>query len=268
MNFLKLFRAELYKTKRMPFLAFYTALIAVSVGVFFLLFYIKPVEEFLKEGMGKEPNPWNAFYFRRYLFLFVIFLPLIASITTYVVKNIEDKSDAWKRVYVLPVSNVIIHLSKLSVIWLFITLYVGITILLLIAAGVSLDKLKPDFSFSEHPSLHKFLFVFLLKFEIAAIAITTLSYAYMILIKRTVVSLLLSIFLPFVGLFFISPYSSPLYQLHSFNISVSEMLINSYSYEMLHLQVITSHDFLCMGATVISFAIIVWASKRPIIYYE
>jgi hypothetical protein len=264
----RLFKAELLKTKKMPILWFYAALIIVSIGTFFLFFYFLTFEEFSSVRFEENPNPWYAYYFSRYLFLWVFLLPLIVSITTYIIKNIEDKADAWKRLFVLPYDRAIIHVSKLSLILLYTTSYVLITFLILVLSGISLSELKPDFDFQAHQTYHEFLPVFWLKFEISVIAITTFSYAYMILVKRTVVSLLLSIFLPFVGLFFTSQYSSPLYQLHTFHGMRAEMVINSKSYDTLHLNVIGSHDILCLIIIVLSFIAIILASKRPIINYE
>jgi len=269
MTFLKLVQAEFLKTKRIPILGLYCALMLGSIGMVFTFFYFKTLEEFLNEIHHEEnPNPWYAYYFQRYLFLWTVFLPLIVSIATYVVKNIEDKSDAWKRVFVLPYNRTIIHVSKLSVIWIYTTLYVLVSFIFLFLSGIALSKLKPDFNFSAHHTYHEFLLIFCFKFEIAALSITTFSYAYLILIRRTVVSLLLTIFLPFVSLLFKSPYSSPIHQRISFGIKRAEMIINSYPYETLQVQVIASPDIVCIGTIVLSFVAIVWASKRPIINYE
>lgn len=269
MIFFKLVQAEFLKTKKIPILGLYSILVVGSIAIFFIFFYNKTFKEFVNEHlMEANPNPWYAYYFKRYLLLSVFFLPLIISVTTYIIKNIEDKADAWKRLFVLPYSREIIHLSKLSVIWLYTTLYVVMTFSFLMLSGILLSKLKPDFNFSAHHTYHEFLFIFCLKFEVAVVSIATFSYAYMIWVKRTVVSLLLSIFLPFVGLIFPSPYSSPLYQTHTFNRSVHEMLINSQSHETLHLKVIGSHDFLCIAIMVLSFVAIVWASKNPVVNYE
>lgn len=269
MILLRLIQAEFLKTKKIPLLVFLIILGLGSIGAFFFVFLGKPFDTFLQQNPSEEnPNPWFSYYFNNYLLLFVIVLPFIVSITTYVVKNIEDRSDTWKRLFVLPYKRELLHLSKLCVVWFYSTFYVLITILLLLLSGIVLSKLKPDFNFADFPNYQKFLWIFLVKFELATVAITTFSYAYMVIIKRTVVSLLLSIFLPLVGLFFPSPYSSALHQFFDFSGKRFQMVINSEAYETLHLSLISQYDVVCSVVTVASLAVVVWASKKPIINYE
>lgn len=269
MIFLKLVRAEFAKTKGTFIRTFFFMLIVGSIGAFFVPFYFKSYEDFLRSNLMEEkPNPWWVYYFDNYLFVWTFVLPIVVSAATYVIKNIEDRSDAWKRLFVLPYNRATLHMAKLSVIWTYTTLYITITFLILILSGMLLSKLKPDFDFNAHPTYHEFLIIFCAKFILASMAICSFSYAYMIFIRKTVVSLLLGIFLPIVCLFFTNQYSSPLYQVYNFHGERVKMLINSRSYETLHVNVIGTHDIVCIVVFVVSLASIFVASRRPIINYE
>lgn len=269
-DFVRLTHAEFLKTKRIPLFAFYLVISFGSIGFLFMNFYLKPYEVFLREHNYFEhnPNPWFHF-FSNYFYLLAIVLPIIASITTYIIKSIEDKADAWKRLLVLPYDKSIIHFSKLFLIYLYLTFFLFSIYFLLEISSLALSQLKPDFHFFDFNTYHKTLIIFFLKFELAAISIATISYGYMIVIKRAMISLLLSIFLPFLGLTFTSNYNSLLSQWWSFRAKRSFMIMNNIAgYDAIRVDLISSYDILSAFILGVSIIFISWASAKPVINFE
>jgi len=264
----KLIRAEFLKLRGMRILPSYAALIGGSIGIVFFSFLNRSHQDFVyRNSIEQNPNPWYAYY-SGYLFLLVFLLPVIASISTFIIKSVEDKADGWKRVYILPYRKEVIHLNKLLVIWSYVSLFVIVTFLILILSGLLLCRLKPDFQFSSHFNYHQILFIVFLKFELSVLSITAFSYAYMVLIKRTVVSLLLSIFLPFFCLLFINQYSSPLYQFFSLHRARISLIINDKAPDTLQVSFVSLHDMICIAILIVSLGIIKLTSEKLIVSYE
>jgi hypothetical protein len=265
---LNLLRAELLKLKGIRLILSYIVLIVGSISIVFFYFLNQDYEEFiLRNSLEENPNPWYSYY-ASYLFLLVFVLPIIASISTFLIKSIEDKADAWKRIYILPYRKDAIHLNKLLIIWLYISIYMIGTFLILILSATLLSKLKPDFHFSSHSNYNQILLVLFFKFELSILAITAFCYAYMLLIGRVLISLLLSIFLPLFCLFFENQYSSALYQFFLLHRSRLSLIINHEHPDMLQFNEVSQHDIICIIILLISIGLLILASKKLIINYE
>ncbi len=267
--FFRLCKAELLKTKKLSIVVFHITIALISISALFFFFYNQTYEEFQNNNrLEIKPNPWFIFY-RSYLFLFVIFLPLIASVTTYIIKSIEDRADAWKRLFVLPYNKLLIHLAKLCVIIFYLTLYLLLTVMLLLISSTLLSGLKPDFQFSHFNNYRSTLIVFFIKFEIAIIAITAFTYAYLIIIKKTIITLLMSIFLALIGLTITSHYSASLDQFNIYIRKRQHLLLNNIpGYDDLSIKLFASQDIFCLVIVFISLIAIYIKSKKPIINFE
>lgn len=268
-NQFRLLKAEFLKTKRTSIFIFHLSLAIVSVGSLFIYFFFKTRQELLNEKLFEaNPNPWFIYY-GNYLFLFVIFLPVIISVTAFLVKNIEDRADGWKRLYVLPYGVETLHMAKLLIIITYVTIYLLATYFLLSLSSFILAEFKSDFEFYRFNPLTYNIFIFFVKFEIAAVSIITSSYALFISLKRNTASLLFSIFLPFFGLTFTSQYSSPFNQWTSYTSKRTHMIINSIQgYDDLKIALVDKYDIINLLVLIISLCIIVYASKKPIISYD
>lgn len=215
------------------------------------------------------PNPWYLYYFGTGMLIYILVLPLAVSIMPYVVKTVEDKADAWKRTLIIPYPIFGIHLSKVMVIWMYASLFVGLTLIGFIVSGLLLSYLKPEFNFAAYPTYHKFLIILFFKSELAALSIVTFGYSYMLFVKKTLTSLLLTIFLPLVCLLILPPYSSAGTQYFLFRRERHMMLgREGYTYNDLHLDLINSMDAICIGVIFFSLIIIMIKSTKSTIDYE
>lgn len=267
--FIRLVRAELIKTKNIPILIILALFVVGVILIGFFHFLSLSLADYNRlASYDLEPNPWYFYYFGMGLLIYSILLPLALSILPFVIKNVEDKADAWKRTLILPTSIYKIHLSKLTVICFYASMFVGVTLGGLMLSGLLLSKLRPDFNFSQHPTYHQFLLLIFLKFELSALAIVVFGYAYLLFIKKTLVSLLLTVLLPLLCLLIIPPYNSAPTQLFLFKMERNKVLIREGNvFTDLHLT-ITSTDVTCIGIIVVALGVIFYKSTRPIIDYE
>lgn len=267
-----MFLSELLKTKRYSILFLIVLFPVFIITSFFISFYNLTLEEFQENIFsGRDNNPWY-YYYRLPLFILTFSLPLVTSVMTFVIKSIEDKANGWKDLFSLPQPIIQLHLTKFLVISSYLLLYHAITLALLLISVYTLSFLKPEFDFNGYPSYVGFLFSLFLNYFFISLAISSLTYCVIIFIKRNVVSLLLSIFVPLIAIFITTP----------FNLYTSAASIESRSMG-LRTQYILNHDsavgfelevsaditiYLALtGWVVFSWLLIYFQSKRPIIKY-
>lgn len=266
-----IFLSELLKTKGYSSLHFVWILPLFIMTMFFISFYKLSLEDFLNNiGPGQDKNPWYYFYTMP-LFTLSLLLPLVASLTAFMIKNIEDRANGWKSLFTLPFPIFKIYQFKFLVITLFLFLYNFFTLLFIIVSVNILSILKPEFDFDKYPSYSSYLVALFFLYFFVSLSIASFTYLYAIFFKRTIVSLLLSIFLPLLGIFF--TYSFNLYSLAS---SISRhskfpriRYINLHgSAEGFNLRV--SHDLDIYIFLWIAFCwLLIWfLSKKPTIYFN
>lgn len=202
--------SELLKTKRSPFLLVVVFLPLLFNFLSFIDFYFTSAEEFRENLLpGDDLNPWFS-YDRKFLLLFSISLPLVVSVLTFVIKNIEDKANGWRSLFILPYPIFRLYLAKYAIVVFYCLTYLVMSLGLLLVGSEILSFLKPDFHFSMYPrylDLTGWLFV---EFVWISMVISSVTYACVIYLKRTMAGLLLSIFLPFFLVFLefsFNPYS-------------------------------------------------------------
>lgn len=193
--------SEFIKTKRSSSLVLIISFPIILIGIFFFSFFFQSKSEYyLKLSPGEDGNPWFNYY-KNFIYVFAITLPIISSIITFIVKNIEDKANGWKSLLSLPLPFSIIYLIKFSVIIGYLFAYHLLSIALLLGSAKILSVIKPDFDFALFPSYIDFVFIIFVKLLLASFAIGSLTYCFLIYFKRTTTGLLLSIFLPLFGVF-------------------------------------------------------------------
>jgi hypothetical protein len=205
-----LFISELLKTKRSPFLLLIIALPLILNGVFFINFFALTPEEFDHKLLpGDDRNPWFGYY-KSFLFLSSIIFPLVISVLTYVVKNIEDRAKGWRSLLTLPKPIITLYAAKFFVILFYCLIYLVLSLGLLLLSAEVLSFLKPDFHFGSYPRYVGLIGNLFLYYLLIAVAISSLTYALVICLARTMAGLLLSVFIPFLFVlieFPFNPYS-------------------------------------------------------------
>ena len=141
-TFLRSTIAEFIKLKRTPVPWFVLIGGVVTTLLVLFKFAVNPYRD-----IGLNTNPWPNFYEFNLnlvaLFLFPLFVILLVSFVT----SIEERSNTWKYLYVLPFSKGHIYFSKL----LTIVLLVFCTLFLyhsgVLVTGYILDLIVPEFEF-------------------------------------------------------------------------------------------------------------------------
>lgn len=265
-----MFLSELLKTKRYSILFLIILFPVFIITSFFISFYNLTLDEFHDFiRPGQDHNPWY-YYYNLPLSILALSLPLITSVVTYIIKSIEDKANGWKDLFSLPQPIIQLHLTKFLVISLYLLVYHAITLALLLMAVYTLSFLKTDFNFNDYPSYVGFLCSLFLNYFFVSVAISSLTYCVIIFIKRNVVSLLLCIFIPLIGMFYTSSFN--LYSNTNTITSMAkglrtEYIFNNGSALGFELQVPTDFLVYLLGWVVLSWVLIYLQSKRPVIKY-
>ena len=267
-----MFLSELLKTKRYSILFLLVLFPVFIIASFFISFYNLTLDEFYESiRPGHDNNPWY-YYYTFPLFILPLSVPLITSVVTYIIKNIEDKANGWKGLFSLPQPVIQLHLTKFLVIAFYLLLYHAITLALLLISVYVLSFLKPEFDFHAYPSYVVFLVSLFLNYFFISLAIGSLTYCVIIFIKRNVISLLLSIFVPLIAIFMTTPFN--LYTNASTITAMVEGLRFQYVFNngsALGYELDVSADFsiylYLLGWIVFSWLLIYFQSKRPIIKY-
>ena len=267
-----MFLSELLKTKRYSIL-FLIILFPVFITTsFFISYYNLTLEEFQENIFsGGDNNPWY-YYYKLPLFILTYSLPLITSVMTFVIKSIEDKANGWKDLFSLPQPILKLHLTKFLVISFYLLLYHAITLALILVSVFVLSLVKPEFDFNNYPSYFGFLFSLFFNYFLISLAIGSLTYCAIIFIKRNVVSLLLSIFVPLIAIFITTPFnlytSAATIQSRSMGLRTQYILNNGSAAGFeLYVSVDFSIYLYLIGWMVFSWLLIYFQSKRPIISY-
>ena|GEM_PF-5503731 len=219
---MRLLVAEFHKIKNTKILIVLLSLTLSWVGISVWHFYSLTYAAFLEAAYPPEDqNPWYAFYFGSgFMFLLAFLLPLVLSLVVFFFKNIEDKADGWKRLFLLPFSRFTLHVNKLSAIWVCSVAFIAILFLLFFVSGVLLSWFKPDFKFDQYPSYHYFLLCFGAKYCGFSLTLVNLCYLVLITVRRYALSLATVVLLPLIGPLMtdskFNPFSYFINSLHDF----------------------------------------------------
>lgn len=149
------YRTELMKTKN-SFAFWLVILGALFIPTFFVSNIFYHWDDYLRNLVIDNPNPWNEYSRKLFNGVHFTFLPLLIVLLVALVFNIEHKSNTWKHVFVLPVSKTKIFLGKYMVLaTLLLLLYCLLTIFYLLG-GYLLGIWKPAFGFLDHPPSYKY----------------------------------------------------------------------------------------------------------------
>jgi lantibiotic transport system permease protein len=145
-DFIQSLRAELIKIKS-SFALWLVFLGAAFIPFFLLLNYIYRWKTYLpKPGI----NPWNEFLRNGFNSVHFAFLPLLIVLLIALLLNIEHKSNAWKNIFVLPVSKTKIFFSKYLVLAGLMLLFYILSVIFFLMGGAILSLWKSEFNFLKY----------------------------------------------------------------------------------------------------------------------
>jgi hypothetical protein len=266
-----MFLSELLKTKGYSSLHFVWILPLLLVTMFSINFYNLTLQEFHDNiWPGNDENPWY-YYYNIPLLIITFLLPLVTSLTTFIIKNMEDKANGWKSLFALPYPIFKIYQFKFLVITLFLFLYNFFTLLFIIVSANILSVLKPEFEFDKYPSYTGYLIGLFSLYFLVSLAIGSLTYLYSLYIKKVIVSLLISIFLPLIAQFFTSSFN--LFSLASMITRLPRILRIKYinlhgSADGFTLQISHELDIYILLWIAFCWLLIWFLSKKPTIYFS
>jgi len=181
---MKLFYAELLKLKN-TFALWLTISGSLFVPLILFATYLSDVKSFVP---GSEVNPWDDYLIRTLngcCFFSVGFIVLIIGL----IIHIEQKANAWKHLFTLPLSRGSIYFSKVVLIFAMILVFFTLYLTFSILSGISLGHVAPELGFENFkvPGLH--IFRFLIGFGIAIMPMVFLQYWLSFRLKSLIASL-------------------------------------------------------------------------------
>jgi hypothetical protein len=146
MNFIIATQTEIIKTKRTA--AFWLSLCGAAFipAIFFIMCSFveeKPVKDFLA-------TPWKTFFTAGWQILSAFLLPMYIILICALIPQIEYKNNAWKQVFASPQSTGQIFFSKFLTVHLMILLCYILFNSLMILSGISINLIKPGYTFLQH----------------------------------------------------------------------------------------------------------------------
>lgn len=181
---MKLLYTELLKLKN-TFALWLTISGSLFVPLILFATYLSDVEAFVPGG---ETNPWDDYLIRTLngcCFFSVGFILLIIGL----IIHIEQKANAWKHLFTLPLSRGRIYFGKLALIFTMILVFFGLYLVFSILSGVSLGHVAPELGFENFKVPRLRIFRFLIDFGIAIIPMVFLQYWLSFRLKSLIASL-------------------------------------------------------------------------------
>jgi hypothetical protein len=181
---MKLFYAELLKLKN-TFALWLTISGSLFVPLILFATYLSDVEAFVP---GRGANPWDDYLIRTLngcCFFSVGFILLIIGL----IIHIEQKANAWKHLFTLPLNRGRIYFGKLALIFAMILVFFGLYLVFSILSGVSLGHVAPELGFKNFKVPGLGIFKFLAGFGIAILPMVFLQYWLSFRLKSLITSL-------------------------------------------------------------------------------
>ncbi|MEJ7679021.1 MAG: ABC transporter permease [Segetibacter sp.] len=197
----KAFSAEILKTKNTATKWLILAGAAFIPLLELAIFLNNPQKVKLNPG----ENPWDFFLKGTFQFASVFIIPLFVVLATSLIMHIENKSNTWKHILVLPVSKDLIFLSKLLLILCsVIAFYCCFIAFLFLDMGVLKAQLK-QFSVSNNVFHWQYLCSLTFQSFISVLAILAIHFWLSLRIKNVIVVVSIGL----TGLFIALVLSSP-----------------------------------------------------------
>ena len=178
------FSAEIIKSKN-TFALWLTFIGAAIIPVMVFITYAYNWEMFIpKTG----ENPWVEIFARSFNGI-TLFTPLFIILIIGLLFNIEHRANAWKHIFVLPISKSSVFLSKYLFVFFLIGIYYLLFVLLTLVNGYLLGVIKAQLGFLNSAPDWNQIISFLTKFFIGALAIIAIHFWTSFRIKNLIANL-------------------------------------------------------------------------------
>lgn len=145
-SFFASFQTEIIKIKN-SFAIWLVILGAAFIPLFFFLHHIYDWDDYLpKPG----ENPWNEYLRKGFNGVHFTFLPLLVVLLVSLLLNVEHKSNAWKHIFVLPVSKTKVFFSKYLLLICLIVIFYSLLLIFFFGFAALLSIWKTDFNFFKY----------------------------------------------------------------------------------------------------------------------
>jgi len=178
------FSTETIKSKN-TFALWLTFIGAAIIPLTLVITYIYNWKLFVPEP---GQNPWEEIFARSFNGI-TLFTPLFIILIIGLLFNIENRANAWKHIFVLPISKSSFYLSKyLFLFWLLLIYYI-IFVSLTWAVGLFLGVYKKELNFLNSAPEWGEILTYLTKFIIGTLAIIAIHFWLSFRIKNLIANL-------------------------------------------------------------------------------
>ena len=162
---------ELIKLRR-TFAFWLTVIGAAIIPLMLTITYVYNWQMFVPAaGM----NPWSELFARAFNGI-ILFMPLYIILLTGLIFNVEYKANAWKHLFVLPVSRETMFAGKYLVVFTMVFTFMALFILFTFAAGEILGIYKAELKFGIHRPEFFTVLDFSIKVNTAVLAIISIHF--------------------------------------------------------------------------------------------
>ena len=178
------FSAEIIKSKN-TFALWLTFIGAAIIPLMVFITYAYNRDMFIpKTG----ENPWQEIFIRSFNGI-TLFTPLFIILIIGLLFNIEHRANAWKHIFVLPVSKSSVFLGKYLFVFFLVFIYYLLFVLLTLFNGCLLGAIKAQLGFLNFSPDWNQIISFLTKFFIGTLAIIAIHFWLSFRIKNLIANL-------------------------------------------------------------------------------
>lgn len=178
------FSSEIIKSKN-TFALWLTFIGAAIIPVTVFITYAYNWQLFIPK-IGE--NPWNEIFIRSFNGM-TLFTPLFIFLIIGLLFNIENKSNAWKHIFVMPISKSNLYLSKYLFLFCLLFSYYFLFVSLTLGGGMFLGTYKMQLNFLSNTPEWGNILAFMVKFFIGNLAIVAIHFWFSFRIKNLIANL-------------------------------------------------------------------------------
>ncbi len=178
------FCAEIIKSKNTIAL-WLTVIGAAIIPLTMIITYVYNYELFIPES-GR--NPWSEIFLRSFNGI-TLFTPLFLILIINLLFNIENKSNAWKHIFVLPISKSTYYFSKYAFVFCLVFAYYFLFVILTWGSGALLGYQNAQLNFLAYTPEWKTILSFLTRFFVGTLAIIAIHFWLSFRIKNLIANL-------------------------------------------------------------------------------
>ncbi|WP_342089390.1 ABC transporter permease [Dyadobacter sp. OTU695] len=170
-NVIEFYLAELIKLRR-TFAFWLTIIGAAIIPLTMIITYVYNWKMFVP---ATGVNPWDELFGRAFNGV-ILFMPLYIILLIGLIFNIEYKANAWKHIFVQPISKESIFSAKYLIVFSLIVLFMVLFSVFTFLVGEIVGVYKVELGFNNNSADFKYIFNFSIKVLIAILATTAIHF--------------------------------------------------------------------------------------------